>query len=283
MNSAFASDYLGIATFLHAMVGELDQDYFSNCLFRRTQIELVSFPGETRRNLTIVDADGLVAHIQTIGFEVTDNEVIRFTEHVSNRVQKKDTVLISGSLPTGFSNERLLDLIREVKSQGANILVDTDLDRIINVGSTPIDFIKPNIEELRAFSQQNAMTSFEEGLKRFEESGVRFTIVTCGSYGAFLFGDKKDPALFSSSKFEKSGLEAIGSGDAFIGVFAAGLSQGWNCSEALRQGTAAGHSNLYHKGPGRIGDTFEKILEKSQVKEVDRRYAIEEIDNILMR
>lgn len=281
INSSYACNFLGKKANLHAMVGELDQDYFHLVSLENITQNLVPLSGETRRNLTIVDANGLVAHIQTTGFEVSKKEVEYYLQTIEDGVVSGDTVLISGSLPIGFSGAKFQELIESLNKIGVIVIVDTDLGRITERGFLPIDFVKPNIEELLAFAEQHKIFDFKDIHALLKTSGVRSIIVTCGEQGSFLFKDLSQPVLFTRSEFEGGSREAIGSGDAFIGVFAAMISEGVSEEIALLNATSAGHSNIFHEGPGRIGLSFFEIFESARLKIISGDHALEVVNKIM--
>lgn len=281
VNSAFTCDFLGISTGLHAMVGTLDEDYFSAVGLTSVDAFLSVFPGETRRNLTIIDKNGLVSHIQTTGFSVDEIGVDKFIKGACSNIKNGGVALISGSLPKGFSHEKLFELVRKVRELGASIVLDTDLFRIDQNVGMEIDFVKPNIEELNAYLERHSISGLDMALKRLSDLGVKQTIVTCGSRGAYIFNANGEKTLFARSNFDSPGKEAIGSGDAFIGAFAGSLSNGDSQAIALEHAIAAGHSNIFHDGPGRIGNTFHRILETAQSEEINRSVAIQQVTALL--
>ena len=283
VNSAFTCDFLGVSSRLYAMVGALDEDYFLACGFTDVEACLSLSPGETRRNLTIVDKDGLVAHIQTKGFSVDDAGVNRFIQKACARVENGDVALISGSLPNGFNRVSLFELITRFRNFGATVVLDTDLHRIDQSSGLEIDFVKPNIEELNAYLEMHLISDLDTGLRRLGDLGVKNIIVTCGSKGAYVFSNEGERVHFAQSSFKKVGQEAIGSGDAFIGAFAALLSNGDSQVSALTHAIAAGHSNIFHDGPGRIGETFQGILESTSYQDMNRETAIAEVSKALKR
>ncbi len=281
MNSAFTCDFLGISSSLHAMVGALDEDYFSASGLVHIDPVLSLFPGETRRNLTIVDKKGLVAHIQTTGFSVDETGIDKFTQETCGKIETGDVALISGSLPKGFDDAKLFKLVSDIREQGASIVLDTDLHRIDHNDGLEIDFIKPNLEELNAYFEKHSISNLSMGLKKLNDLGVKHTIVTCGSKGAYIFDADGECAQFAQSSFNGVGKEPIGSGDAFIGAFAASLSTGSSRVKALENAIAAGHSNLFHDGPGRIGETFHSILENTLSQDLNRNVACRRVSELL--
>jgi len=281
VNSAFTCDFLGIPSNLHAMVGALDEDYFTACKFTDVDAFLSLFPGETRRNLTIVDQEGLVAHVQTSGFSVDEVGVDNFLQKTCAKIKNGDVALVSGSLPEGFEHTKLFELVSKIRELGAIVVLDTDLYRIDQNSGLEIDFVKPNIEELKAYLKRHSISELGTALKRLADLGVKHTIVTCGAKGAYIFSADSGRVHFTQSNFENSGKEAIGSGDAFIGAFSALLSKGGSQVTAIKHAISAGHSNIFHAGPGRIGETFHSILGNASCQELNRQAVLRQISEIL--
>ncbi|MCU7867435.1 MAG: hypothetical protein KZQ98_02730 [Candidatus Thiodiazotropha sp. (ex Lucinoma borealis)] len=283
VNCAFACNYIDKAVVLHAMVGELDKDYFQKSVSTRMSTNLFSIPGETRRNLTIIDSNGLVAHIQTNGYSTPDDAVYNFIKTITDAVSFEDTVLISGSLPRGFSDDRLNELIIKLSDVGATVNVDTDLKRLRNDGSLSINCVKPNIEELSNYAKFHQLYDFKEIIETLQSLKVATIIISCGADGSYLFRGAHQPVLFSESSFDLQGMEAVGSGDAFIAVYTAMTSEGADESTALLHATSAGHSNVYHEGPGRIGKTYLEILHHVHIEEMTYEQVVNIMNNYLSK
>lgn len=225
----------------------------------------------------------MIAHIQTTGYSASDDEVSDFIKTITGAVSLEDTVLISGSLPSGFSDERLNELIFKLSNVGAVVNIDTDLKRLRKDGNLSINCIKPNIEELLNYAKINKISDFEEIIESLHSLKVSTIIVTCGSEGSYLVRGADQPVLFSQSSSDLQGMEAVGSGDAFIAVYTAMTSEGVNERTALQHATSAGHSNIYHEGPGRIGQTYFEIFQHVRVIEISYDQVVDIMNEYLSK
>jgi 1-phosphofructokinase len=281
VNCAFACDYLGLPAHLYAIVGSLDANFFRNIRFKSVDLKCFEAHGETRRNITLLDRTGLVAHIRNDGYECSDEFCAKMIHDTVKCVGDGDVFLMSGSIPHGFSISYIGQLMEGVKERGATTVLDSDLAVLEELNSGTIDIVKPNIEELMEFMSYTETEHASGAIEIFRRHGVNCCIVSCGSFGAFLFDFVGEVTLFATSKFIGSGSDSIGSGDAFMGAFCGSVARGHPLVQALRMGASAGHSNLFHAGPGRIGSTFGEILEKIEVGVTDRAEAINAIDQLI--
>lgn len=283
VNSAFACSAIGKRTSLHLIVGELDVEFFQSHAPPNTVIHQIAAAGETRRNITIVDQDGLVAHLQNSGYSVSRQQVSEFRENLGGNMQSGDTILVSGSLPPGFENFDLFELLDSARERKCTVVLDTDLDRLLAIDRPVADFAKPNIAEFDTFRQASNSADAKDALEKLLLYFSKAVTISLGHKGSLTFQKIGAPVLVckSEANLSAASTEAVGSGDAFLGAFSCSLDEGRNLREALRFGTAAGHANVCQVGPGRLSKWFPEILDSVFVDEIDFANAITIIEKSL--
>lgn len=281
VNSAYTNNFLANNCRLHAIVGQLDLDYFQS--LRLEYIDQSFFPvdGETRRNVTILDKDGFVTHIQNSGYSITKEDTLKFLNNVFDKVKEDDCLLISGSLPTGFEGQHLHKFISKLNSKNIRLLIDSDLSRLDALTNLKIDYIKPNVDELVEYCKAKEIFNFEKCADSFFKIGVKNIIVSCSDKGAYFFSQNRTLHVGTESK--EHGAETVGSGDAFVGAFMAALNANYELEYALRSAAAAGHANTFVEAPGRLTEKYNELFETSIVTKLESKKAFTAIDNIISK
>lgn len=269
VNSAFSADLLGTPFRLHCICGELDFDFYNKLTFKSGTVSLFAVPGETRRNITIRQKGDLVCHIQNSGYVISPGTFHKFLGNVLSAICDDDLVVISGSVPKGIGKSDLIRFLSEIRGKGATVVMDSELSIIGEMPAGSVRFIKPNLQELvRGLDGKRDYVYVDEYLRSLLSRGIQAIIITLGGDGALVVM-KNGCAIRAYSSYDKlASFEAVGSGDAFIGAFSAGISKEFNLKDAIRDGIAAGHANLFLDGPGRIGDEFWDVRDRTTCEEV---------------
>ncbi len=271
VNSAFCINFLREECVVHCICGEFDKDLFSMHGLSNVKFEIVTAPGETRRNITIISNQDLIVHIQAQGFVVNDHIAKIFTDKFENVIREKDVVVISGSNPEGFGRDYFEKIRCKSSEKSCKIIVDVDLERVLSAKFDYIDYIKPNLEELERGIKISNFKNIDDFFNRLMENNIRNIIVSAGEDGVFLWsGDVEEIMHVYSHFIDTSIRETIGSGDAFVGGFASCMGLTGDLIYSMKRGVAAGHANLVEIGPGRIGGIFEKILVDCSVEYISK-------------
>jgi sugar/nucleoside kinase (ribokinase family) len=132
-------------------------------------------------------------------------------------------------------------LLKRVKELGKTVSLDVDYDpsgrwgELVRPWLPHLDYFLPSRKEADAISGRS---SIEEILRFFGESGVRTTVVKLGAEGCI--ARSPDGRTVRQRAFSVDVVDATGAGDAFVGGFLAGVSEGRPLEECLRMGCAAG-------------------------------------------
>jgi 1-phosphofructokinase family hexose kinase len=219
-------------------------------------LTVVRTQAETRANLELVSADGVVTEILEPGGAVTEGEVERLLASCRDIFAESDRgtqVAISGSLPPGAPADLYAQLIRLAHLYGCRTLLDTSGEALRHGVAAGPDFVKPNRTEAANFvgypinDVQTAVTAMQE----FFYSGAKSVAISLGAEGVVWQRDAgSDP--FTSQASAIADCSSVGCGDATLAGFAVAHERGLGDQETLRLATACGSANCLAEAPGRV-------------------------------
>ena len=178
-------------------------------------------------------------------------------------------VVASGSIPPGVPDDYFARVVREAKRLGAQSVVDTSGDALKAALEERIDIVKPNVNELSAFTG-TTLDSDHARIAACREliAGGRAKMValTLGADGALLV--TKDD-VFKAAPMKIEVVSAVGAGDSFLGGLVWALSDGQTPRDAFRVAVAAGSAAVMSPGT--------ELCSHADVKRLAPRVEIEEI------
>jgi tagatose 6-phosphate kinase len=160
-----------------------------------------------------------------------------------------DILSLSGSAPPGVPDALYLEVVEEIQARGARVLVDAAAAALRAALDASPWAVTPNAEEAAAALGDADPPDLARRLARH----ASHVILTLGSSGAlYAHGDRVErvPAP------QITCVNAVGSGDALVAGFLAGVECGMAPREAVRLGMACGASNAARLEPG-IGSRVE--------------------------
>jgi len=132
-------------------------------------------------------------------------------------------------------------LLKKAKQLGKTVSLDVDYDPqgrwgdLVKPWLPCLDYFLPSKKEAAAISGRS---DIDEILQFFAESDVKTTVVKLGSDGCI--ARSSGGRTLRHPAFSVDSVDATGAGDAFVGGFLAGVSEGRPLEECLRMGCAAG-------------------------------------------
>jgi fructose-1-phosphate kinase PfkB-like protein len=170
-------------------------------------------------------------------------------EAFGRRLRQADLAAVCGSYPPGRSTPAETDpldlhltvLAQMARQAGKKLLVDgkgAAFEILLKSTHAPWA-IKPNCDEAAALLKHPVQTESEErrALDEMLEFGVEVVLLSCGARGAWL-GTREGRWFFTPPAIRE--ISPVGSGDAFVGAFAAQYLRSGDLIEAVRWGVAAG-------------------------------------------
>ena len=210
----------------------------------------VKAEGKLRRNVAILDRDGIATEINEKGAEVGESEIKELIGVLKSELNcpDKKILIISGSLPSGVSADIYRRLCTIGRSSGALVVLDCDGDALREGLKATPDLIKPNRRELEGLTGADLSGSGEDvridavkaclEFYRNEETAVLCTLDVDGAVYAGPDGSFMCDAVKGNIKSFK------GAGDSFLASFIREIIvKDGDCETALIK--AAAETTLY--------------------------------------
>ncbi|MGW2030571.1 MULTISPECIES: 1-phosphofructokinase [Streptomyces] len=201
-------------------------------------IEVAPVPvvGDTRSNIALAEADGVLTKINAPGPELSGSEQELLLDTVRSQSRDADWIACCGSLPRGLAPSWYADVVTRAHAGGARIALDTSGRALLEALRARPDVVKPNAEEL-AQAVGRPLTTVGDALKAAEEvrsMGARVVLASLGADGQLLVSDTG--AWFGSARVSAV-RSNVGAGDASLAGF---LIAGGTGPDALASAVAHG-------------------------------------------
>lgn len=257
INVSRALGSVQIESTAYCFCGDLDRDIFEEIATDYVRPIIFAVNGRTRTNLTILETDERRAtHIKTDGYVVGSGDIDAMIASVTSAVATEDILVVSGSLPTGFSNARLRDLLRAGAKSSQFLFLDLN-PASYSVGLEFRPFaVKPNLQELEEIAGKSLSDSRQiaAAAKELSLGGAKIVLVTLGADGVIAFSRAESVALLVRIPVGErpSNDDAVGSGDAFLAGFIEAVIRGAPLRESLMNACAFGAANQKSIIPGQV-------------------------------
>lgn len=210
--------------------------------------ELVEVGGESRRTMTVVDADSATAFNETgdaLTFAWDDVERRMLELARSHRV-----VVASGSVPVGVPVDVYARIVRAGHSVGGVVIVDASGDALLEAARAGADIVKPNADELLTATGR---TSIDDGIADLIDAGAGGIAASLGADGIRFH--HRGRTLHARPHRSVLG-NPTGAGDAAVAALAIGLDEQWPLEDSLRHAIALSASAVAHPLAGHIDHVF---------------------------
>jgi tagatose 6-phosphate kinase len=226
----------------------------------------------TRFQVSILDnSNGLYTDILDQGTIVSNSELDCLLYETENLLKTKRDVqwlILSGSAPQGKADHLYYELIKIAHKYNIKTILDS-YGEIFKQGIKAKPYcIKPNLKEAEILHGKELygkvnILNFINGML---DSGIQLPIVSLGKDGV-IAGHKGKYWEVRPPKIKA--VNAVGSGDAFVGALAVALTRGHSIPESLQWGVAAGTANAMNSIPcGCTSSQISQILSKVHLREI---------------
>jgi tagatose 6-phosphate kinase len=193
---------------------------------------------ESRTCIIITDPEsGLQTVVNEPGPPVSPEDVDAIRAAVLEHVGEGDVLAIAGSAPPGVPAEFYRDLVTELQRCRVRFLVDVAGDSLRPALTAQPWAVAPNLSEAQSALEERI--GDREAIKSLSMHADH-AILTLGAQGV-LYAHRG--MLLRMSPPEVPSVNAVGSGDALVAGFLAGIERGMDSADALRLGIACGASN----------------------------------------
>ena len=222
-----------------ALVSHLDEYGINNDF-----VELCG--GNTRINVKLCDGQNCETEINACGPKVSEDEKNILFDKIKNTVSDGDTLILSGSVPSGMGGETYACIIELVKDKNIRIVVDAQGELLLNTLRHKPFLVKPNLSELCGIVGKDLSTPDEiaGGAKKLRELGARNVLVSLGADGALLADQNGN--ITSVCAHKGDAINTVGAGDSMVAGFVAGADEGYEY--ALRLANACGGATAFSVG-----------------------------------
>lgn len=216
----------GVPSSAHGLLGRDNAAAFE-ALFAAKSIpdRMLRLPGATRVNIKLADREsGDTTDINLPGLSAAPADLEALAARLAAEAKAGDGAALAGSLPRGLPDDSWARLCRQLKQQGAWVLLDSSGPALAAAlaGDALPDAIKPNRHELEQWAGRplDSLDALIACGRELLARGVGLVTVSLGSEGALLL--EGDSALLASLPPQRP-LSSVGAGDALV----AGLCAAW--------------------------------------------------------
>jgi 1-phosphofructokinase len=213
----------------------------------------VPIRGTLRSNISLVEADGRTSKVNEPGPHLSESEVAALCAKSLSVSDSGDWVLWAGSLPDGFTPQRLAAAVVDARAAGRLVALDCSgvpLEHVLaqDTGRLP-HLVKPNAEELAEVTGRSLRTlgDVTDAAKLLHARGVRTVLVSLGRNGALLVDADLPQALHGTAPVHRV-VNTVGAGDAFLAGWLAAVHTGASSAEALASALRFGATAVEHEG-----------------------------------
>lgn len=203
--------------------------------------------------------------INTAGPHITKQEIAAFEDRL-NDLKKGDVVVMSGSLTPDLPADFYQQLLPTIKAAGAEFVVDTTGQALLDTLSYKPLVIKPNRHELAdlfqtTFDSSDVMLEYAQQLL---EKGAQNVMVSMAGDGGYLL--TKDH-VYHAKGAVGTAVNSVGAGDSMIAGFVGTYVKTKDPKKSFRMGMACGGATAFTKD----------IAVKSQIDAVLPQIKVEQI------
>jgi 1-phosphofructokinase family hexose kinase len=267
LNVARVLHTLDVPVHATGLVGTTALEFISNGL---AQDDIPStfepFSGSSRTCTAVVEyPEHRVTEINEPGPFISEIQAQAFLELYEALLPDALAVVLSGSLPPGLPTDYYALLLNQAHAMGIPALLDTSGEALRQgIEAGPL-LVKPNASEVKQFLGKE-VHSVEDAVyagQRMRAQGAQMAAITLGAEGAILVSKM---GTWLARLSIPNAISGVGSGDAFVAGFIAGLhkaveaGQGASIAEAaatasraeqaLRLAAACGAANTLLLGAG---------------------------------
>lgn len=223
--------------------------------------EFVTYSGETRTNINIVDR---ATHRHTVlaapGADVPPEALGRLKQRLVRRMRADTWLVLAGSIPPPLGPDLHIELMREVTARGGASIVDADgpvVEAIVRSDARPL-LLKMNDYELGRLLHLplDSEAAVRDGARSVQRQGFPNVVITRGGEGTIALTEDGEFRAIPPLVQVQS---AIGAGDGFLAGLLLGLKQSSGWLDALALASAVGAAVCLSPGTAlcRARDVFE--------------------------
>ncbi len=223
-----------------------------------------SIKKDTRINIKLKAQEE--TEINGLGPLLSQEEQKKFTAQFTE-ITKEDIVILSGSIAPSLSPHFYKELVEIITAKGAEFVIDTTGEALLETLAARPLVIKPNNHELAELYQTH-FTSVEDMIpygKKLLARGPKHVLISLGGDGALLFTQE---GVYRSSVIKGELKNSVGAGDSMIAGFVGTYAKTKDALLAFKYGVACGSATAFSTDLARV-ETINEILQKVTITKID--------------
>lgn len=259
---------LGHQVLVSGFLGNLNSGRFE-AIFKKKGFDdhFIRVEGATRLNIKIAEESGQMTDINGQGFEVNELDIKALYQRLKLLAPQVDAIVISGSLPKGFSQADFKELIEFIKQFNTRVAIDTSGSALKTAMQTNPWIIKPNTDELTESFGLPAKT-LEQQIQLIEQQqlDIEHIVISMGADGVNWINRQE---VFQATPPRVTVLSTVGAGDSLLAGMIHGLLTEQSKTDTLAFATAVGAHAVTQIGFG-ISD-LSKIEQLKNATHVEQK------------
>lgn len=229
--------------------------------------------GETRINMAVIDpTSGEQTEINERGPAVSPEEVERFVERLRYLAAGARFCVLAGTLPPGAGDDLYGRLVGDLRERGVTAVLDSEGEPMLAGLRAGASVVTPNQREAEELVGQEFADpdDFVHGASELIRLGAGEAAITRpdGCVASIGRGDGRRVLEVRTRALEP--VSTVGSGDAFLAGYVAGLYDGRPPEECLAYGVACGAESTQHFGAGTVDrNQVERLLDAVEVRDLE--------------
>jgi 6-phosphofructokinase 2 len=205
-------------------------------------VECLPAPGAVRQNLSVIEErTGHQFRFIFPGPAWNSGDQVTVSQAITNRAGPGDWLVLSGSLPPGFSADALAALVRRLSGQGVEVMADTSgaALKALAEGKTGLAVLRMDAAEAEALAGRAlpmAADSAALATALVEQGAARVVIIARGAEGSVLASAE---GRWFAPAADVEVVSRTGAGDSFVAGAVLALARGLPLPEVLSHGCAA--------------------------------------------
>ncbi|GBG95747.1 1-phosphofructokinase [Ligilactobacillus salitolerans] len=226
------------------------------------QTSFTRIAADTRINVKIKAQNE--TEINGQGPAISEAEVQAFSAQFE-QLTPQDTVIFAGSLVPSLSNDFYLDLIKIIRSKGAQFVIDTTGESLLKTLPEHPLVVKPNNHELAELFgvQLNSIADIVANARKLLDLGAQHVLVSMAAEGGLMV--TKDH-VYRSEAPKGTVINSVGAGDSMIAGFTGTLTKTNDPQEAFKYGLACGSATTFSEDLA-TREKIEEILPQIKITE----------------
>lgn len=253
LNVARVIKLCGVESKATGLVGGFNGQYLESLLDSDgINHEFGHIQGETRSCINILDPGyGSTEYLEG-GCNVTKEEEADFLNKFPEIIKDSDVVTISGSAPKGMGKDIYQKLIKVIKDQGKQVILDTSGEYLEKGLESQPTMVKPNEDEIELLFHTKIQSKDEVityAKRIYKEKEIPYVVISLGGDGALLVCEK---GIYQGKPPKIEVANTVGCGDSMVGAFAVALEKKMEPEAALKYAVSVASANALSPHTGRF-------------------------------